>query len=216
MSSEPPHAQHPLCRIMPTWDPSLRCKAGAGDDTADCSSQTPAPRQWVGVLRLHPQFDGALRGTSVQEPLCHAGCPRCGGPPGPCLARACVGQGDWDVVGWILLLSSQVHVSPAHPGHPHYEPAGVAPLPAGKARLGLSLGGFLPQQGWGKGSFPALINHFLEKVLGIAPLSFPDTSGYGVPTEPWGRPGFTHTDGPGDGTAGVSLAVPCTRWRWLP
>lgn len=85
-----------------------------------------------------------------------------------------------------------------------------------KTRLGLSLLGFLPQQGWGKGSFPALINHFLEKVLGIAPLSFPDTSGYGVPTEPWGHPGFTHTDAPGDGTAGVSLAVPCTRWRCLP
>ena len=78
-----------------------------------------------------------------------------------------------------------------------------------KPLSGPSLGRFLPQQGWGKGSFPALINPFLEKVLSIAPLSSPESSGDRIPTEPRGCPGFTRADAPGDGTAAVSPAVPC-------
>jgi len=76
-------AQRPPRRMTPSSEPSLRCC------NADCSSHAPAP--WL---------RGCTPGVTV---------PSAWGPPGPCLAHARVRQGEGDVAGWILLLSSQVH-----------------------------------------------------------------------------------------------------------
>lgn len=77
MLSEPVRARNPLCQITPTFIEMQ--SRGRGRHTPTARPRHPHPRCGSG---LHPWFDSALRGSSVQDPPCHAGCPERGDPPG--------------------------------------------------------------------------------------------------------------------------------------